>query len=208
MYVRVSLACIVLACLNAHAALAAQEPTSTLPGVRKDFPAKSEEKLDRLAPEGAPQEEKAPASAPEEAEKPELQIYNTIILQGLNKVTGKISRLDGPLGTLLRFGNLEILARKCWKSPPEERPENAALLEIMELKPSEPPKNIFLGWMFSSSPGLSGLEHPVYDITVLNCESRDELEPETAPAEEEPAADKEEKKQRDEPSDRPRPPRH
>ncbi len=104
--------------------------------------------------------------------------YNTIVLQGLNKVTGHISKLDGPLGSALRFGNIEIVARKCWKAPPEDRPENAALLDISELKQGEAPQSIFLGWMFSSSPGLSGLEHPVYDITVLACEERKEPEKE------------------------------
>ena len=97
--------------------------------------------------------------------------YYTIVLQGLNKVTGRTSRLTGPVGAVLRFGNLEIVPRRCWKSEPEDRPENAALLEISELKPGEAPQQIFLGWMFSSSPGLSGLEHPVYDIGVLSCEA-------------------------------------
>lgn len=95
---------------------------------------------------------------------------NTVVLQGLNKVTGHISKLDAPLGTVMRFGTLEIIARRCWKSPPEERPEDAALLDIRELKPGEGPHNIFLGWMFSSSPGLSALEHAVYDVNVLACE--------------------------------------
>lgn len=102
--------------------------------------------------------------------------YNTIVLQGLNKVTGHLSKLEGPLGTVLRFGSLEIVAHRCWKAPPEERPENAALLQISELKPGEKPERIFLGWMFSSSPALNGLEHAVYDITVLNCEVRENPE--------------------------------
>ena len=119
---------------------------------------------------------------------------NLVTLQGLNKVTGHISKLEGPLGTVMRFGALEIIARRCWKAPPEERPENAALLEIRELKPEEGPKRIFLGWMFSSSPGLSGLEHAVYDINVLSCEVASDPEnpnaaapaPDTAPAKKEP----------------------
>jgi hypothetical protein len=102
---------------------------------------------------------------------------NTATLQGLNKVTGHISTLAGPVGTEQRFGNLDIVVRRCWKAPPEERPENAALLDISELKPGEPPQRIFLGWMFSSSPGLSGLEHPVYDITVVSCDDVKEQEP-------------------------------
>ena len=94
---------------------------------------------------------------------------NTIILQGLNKVTGHISKLEAPVGTVMRFGNLEIIGRRCWQSPPDEQPENAGLLEIWELKPGESHQRIFLGWIFSSSPGLSGLEHPVYDVTMLEC---------------------------------------
>lgn len=99
--------------------------------------------------------------------------YNTIVLRGLNKVTGSTSRLESPVGVVTRFGTLEIVARRCWKSPPDEQPENAGLLEVYELKPGEAPEKIFLGWMFSSSPGLSSLEHAVYDITVMSCESKD-----------------------------------
>lgn len=101
---------------------------------------------------------------------------NMLVLQGLNKVMGRVSTLEVPLGAMVRFENLEIIARKCWKSPPEERPENASLLEIREVKAGEEPKQIFLGWMFSSSPGLSALEHPVYDVTVLSCEYRKDIE--------------------------------
>jgi hypothetical protein len=109
--------------------------------------------------------------------------YNTIVLQGLNKVTGHILRIEGPLGSALRFGNLEIVARRCWKAPPEDQPENAALLSIAEFRSGEAPHSIFSGWMFSSSPGLSGLEHPVYDITVLACEERADPENLEKPAE-------------------------
>src|SRR5690606_37861353 len=90
-------------------------------------------------------------------------------LRGLNKVTARISVLEAPLGTVMRFGNLEIIAHRCWESPPEERPENATLLEIRELPIGEEPHRVFSGWMFSSSPALHGLEHPVYDVTVLEC---------------------------------------
>jgi hypothetical protein len=98
--------------------------------------------------------------------------YSAVTLQGLNKVTGRTSKLEGPVGTLMTFGNLQIVARRCWKSDPFDRPENAALLDISETRQGETPRQTFLGWMFSSSPGLSGLEHPVYDITVLACETK------------------------------------
>lgn len=119
----------------------------------------------------APTGKNKPAPQPE-APKP----FNAVKLQGLNKVTARISTLDAPLGTVMRFGNLEIIARRCWQSPPEDRPENAGLLEIRELQPGEGPEVIFTGWMYSSSPGLSALEHPVYDVTVLECEHLDIIE--------------------------------
>lgn len=100
--------------------------------------------------------------------------YDAAVLRSLNKVTAKSQAFDTPVGTTIRFGTLEVAVHRCWKSRPEERPENAALLEVTELKPGESPQRVFLGWMFSSSPGLSGLEHPVYDVTLIACETKKE----------------------------------
>jgi hypothetical protein len=91
------------------------------------------------------------------------------VLQALDKVTARISDLRAPLDQTVKFGTLEITARACHKAPPEEPPENAAFLEIRELRRDEPPRVLFSGWMFSSSPGLSTLEHPVYDVWVVDC---------------------------------------
>ena len=91
------------------------------------------------------------------------------ILQGLDKVTGRVQTLEAPVGATIHFGTLEIIARTCRKRPPEEQPEAAAFLDIWEIKPGEPAASLFRGWMFASSPALSALEHPVYDIWVLDC---------------------------------------
>lgn len=91
------------------------------------------------------------------------------LLQGLDKVTARISSVMAPIGKPVRFGTLEITVRRCVKRPPEEPPESAALLEIREVRPGEPPTVLFRGWMFASSPALSALEHPVYDIWVKDC---------------------------------------
>lgn len=113
-----------------------------------------------------------PGPAPEE--EPEYR-FGIAVLQGLNKVTSRVTTLEAPLGTVERFGNLEIVARACVKSPPEAQPESAALLDISELKTGEEPTRIFLGWMYASSPAVSALEHPVYDITVLDCKDTGEV---------------------------------
>ncbi len=95
---------------------------------------------------------------------------DTAILQGLDKITARISAIKAPIGQPVRFGTLEITARACDKRPPEEPPESAAYLEIRELRPGEPPARVFAGWMFASSPALSALEHPVYDVSVVDCQ--------------------------------------
>jgi hypothetical protein len=94
------------------------------------------------------------------------------VLQGLDKTTARISTFEAPLDRSVRFGSLVITARACVKRPPEEPPETSAFLEIDEIRPGATEvtaKRIFSGWMFKSSPALSALENPVYDIGVLDC---------------------------------------
>jgi hypothetical protein len=90
-------------------------------------------------------------------------------LQGLDKTTARISKFDAPVGDEVHFGTLSILVRSCKRAPPEATPENAAFLEIFETRPGEQKEKLFSGWMFSSSPALSALEHPVYDVNLLEC---------------------------------------
>jgi hypothetical protein len=92
------------------------------------------------------------------------------ILQGLDKITARVSRFAAPVGQAVKLGTLSIVVRDCEKSAPEDRPENAAFLQIYENRPGEAPVRRFSGWMFSSSPALSALEHPVYDVNLLECE--------------------------------------
>jgi hypothetical protein len=95
----------------------------------------------------------------------------TAVLQGLDKITARVSRFDAPVGQAVRFGTLSIVVRDCEKSAPEDRPENAAFVQIDENRPKEQRYRLFSGWMFSSSPALSALEHPVYDVNLLECRS-------------------------------------
>ncbi len=95
--------------------------------------------------------------------------YDVAVLQGLDKVTARVSTIEAPVGRTVRFGSLEIIARTCDKRPPEETPESAAFLDIWESHPGEAAVTLFRGWMFASSPALSAMEHPVYDVWVLDC---------------------------------------
>lgn len=92
-----------------------------------------------------------------------------IVLRGVDKVTGRMSTMQAGIGDVVSFGDLKIVADKCLTRSPEEAPENSAYLEITEKLKDGSFKEIFNGWMFSSNPALSAMEHPVYDIWVLSC---------------------------------------
>jgi hypothetical protein len=96
-------------------------------------------------------------------------VFDNALLQGLDKVSGRIVSIEAPVGMTVHFGTLEIIVRTCRKRPPEEQPETAAFIDIWEIKSGEPAVSLFRGWMFASSPALSALEHAVYDIGVVDC---------------------------------------
>jgi len=99
------------------------------------------------------------------------------VLQGLDKTTARVSRFTAPVDQVVHFGTLAITVKACVKKPPEEPPETAAFLVIDEVRPGDPPgtppKRMFSGWMFASSPAVSALEDPIYDVNVLDCRSTD-----------------------------------
>lgn len=104
-------------------------------------------------------------------DRPTFTPYPVAVLQGLDKITARISTFEAPVEQEVAFGSLHILVRTCQKRPPEEPPESAAFLEITEHKPGEAANRLFTGWMFASSPALNGLQHPVYDVWLLDCKT-------------------------------------
>lgn len=88
----------------------------------------------------------------------------------LNKITAQTRSYNLKVNNPVSFDGLNIQPRSCKKAPPISRPESASFLEIWETPPNEDePKWVFSGWMFASSPGLSAMDHPVYDVWVLDC---------------------------------------
>jgi hypothetical protein len=64
--------------------------------------------------------------------------------------------------------------KNCQKTPPEEIPETYAFIQIDDLKlgsqrEDSKQERVFSGWMLSSSPAISALDHSVYDVWVLAC---------------------------------------
>lgn len=106
------------------------------------------------------------AQAPENLDAPAT---TGAVLQGLDKVTARISTFTVPFDRLVAFGSLTIQVRACHKASPTEAPESTAFLEIDESYESAADQRLFSGWMFASSPAVSALEHPVYDVWVVDC---------------------------------------
>ena len=94
-------------------------------------------------------------------------------LQTLDKITARIATVPITLNQPFQFGTLEIELKHCAFTPPEVPPEAAAFLEIRDVgfvdDEASDKITVFSGWMFASSPAVSSLEHPVYDVTLLAC---------------------------------------
>jgi len=98
------------------------------------------------------------------------------VIRGLDKVTGQARDYTLTVGRAARIGSLEVVARTCSKSAPEETPEVAIFLEVFDTPAAREGeeaerREIFHGWMFASSPGLSALDHPNFDIWAIDCRS-------------------------------------
>lgn len=168
MRIALAVLCAALLCLPALAQIPPEETVPDppkredpkKPGPKKAEPKKPEPKKGR--PEPAKREQSAPPFDPN---------AKLAVLQALDKVTARITIIEVQVGTTAKFASLDIAIRKCQMSrPDEQRPERAALVEIVDRGAAgQAPRVVFKGWMFASSPGLSALEHPIYDVWVVDC---------------------------------------
>jgi len=132
------------------------------------------------------EEELTEEEAPEAIEVSYDQ-FQSATLRALDKITGRSTDIQVQTDTPIVFGSLNIEMKACYQTPPEVPPESAAFLSIKSTQAvqvesmedavdaadvstvSDDNPKLFSGWMFASSPGLSALEHPVYDVWVINC---------------------------------------
>ena len=101
-------------------------------------------------------------------------LAQTAVLRGLDKITGHARDFNAPIGRAVRFGSLEIIARSCSRRPAEETPEVTIYVQIYDHPAARrgetrPRREVFSGWLFASSPGISAVEHPVYDVWAIDC---------------------------------------
>ena len=93
----------------------------------------------------------------------------TAELQLLDKVTARVSVLRATVGEPMEFGTLTIQVQACNARPPDEVPDAAAWLRISDSRRAAGSQQVFQGWMFANAPGVNMLQHPVYDIRVMEC---------------------------------------
>jgi hypothetical protein len=112
----------------------------------------------------------------------------TAVFSGLDKITGRIVSFEAAVDETVQFGALQMTPRVCYTRPPTESPNTTSFLEVDEVTLDSKTRRIFTGWMFAASPGLHGIEHPVYDIWLVDCKGGTEViaEPKEVPAEPQP----------------------
>jgi hypothetical protein len=96
------------------------------------------------------------------------------VIRGLDKVTGHARDYTLTIGRPTRIGTLEVIARACSQSAPEETPEVRIYVDVFDHPPAREGEeserqDVFHGWLFASSPSLSAVDHPNYDIWAIGC---------------------------------------
>jgi hypothetical protein len=97
------------------------------------------------------------------------------VFSGLDKITGRIISFEVATDETVQFGSLQITERVCYTRPQTETPQTTTFVEVEEVNAANEYKRIFSGWMFAASPGLHGIEHPVYDIWLTDCKGGTEI---------------------------------
>src|SRR6266576_518505 len=108
------------------------------------------------------------------SEPPAQKIANKkASFSGLDKITGRIINFDEDIGETVQFGALRVKTDACYTRPATEAANTDAFVEVDEITLQGEVKRIFSGWMFAASPGLHGVEHPIYDIWLTDCKVPD-----------------------------------
>src|ERR1700676_2683990 len=105
---------------------------------------------------------------------------------GLDKITGRTINFDEDIGETVQFGALRVKTDACYTRPATEAANTDAFVEVDEITLQGEVKRIFSGWMYAASPGLHGVEHPIYDIWLTECKAPDTTVVNAAPPPEAP----------------------
>jgi hypothetical protein len=96
---------------------------------------------------------------------------------GLDKITGRITNFDVYIDETVQFGALQITPRVCYTRPPTETQRTSVFIEVDQVSLKGGSQRIFTGWMFADSPALNAIDHPVYDIWLVDCKQTSDTPP-------------------------------
>ena len=85
----------------------------------------------------------------------------------LNKTTNKVSTKDILVSSKISWETLNIEVLYCGSTPPTEISEDYVLIDVYDTINNEK-NNIYKGWMISS-PDVTPLENPIYDLWLVDC---------------------------------------
>jgi hypothetical protein len=101
-------------------------------------------------------------------------IGDSVVLRTLDKVTAKTQDVTVQVGDVLEYGSLSIDVKHCEKRPPEDIPETFVFVQIDDRRldgdgEESEAERVYSGWMLGSNPAKAALDHPVYDVWVIDC---------------------------------------
>jgi hypothetical protein len=136
-------------------------------------------------PKGVPQSPATLQPGDEVVSEPPAQkiVNKKASFSGLDKITGRIINFDEDIGETVQFGALRVKTDACYTRPATEAANTDAFVEVDEITLQGEVKRIFSGWMFAASPGLHGVEHPIYDIWLNDCKGPETTLVNAAPTE-------------------------
>ena len=86
----------------------------------------------------------------------------------LDKISNKLIDKTISVNNSDEIETLSVEVYACFTEPPTEISEDYVLVDIIDTF-QEVNKNFYRGWMISSSPEVTPLEHPIYDLWLLGC---------------------------------------
>ena len=92
------------------------------------------------------------------------------VLGLLNKRNGIVRDLTLKPGQAIRVKDVVVRLRACETTAPWENQKlTGAFVQVDVQRPDQDWNRIFSGWLYTESPSLNVVEHPVYDVWPKSC---------------------------------------
>ena len=169
--------------LESPSAAPSDAPAPVAPVIEEEAPPAVVEAPPPAVTPPVPASQVAPAEPPERqvAERPVESVkkrerFDVAVLQAVDKVTAETIRFEAPVGQPVRYKSLILTVRACERTAADEPAEDSIAYLTVDSqpraqvgRPAPGGRQVFRGWIYASSPGLNGPEHPVYDAWLITC---------------------------------------